>query len=384
MPDKVRWQAARKHLTLVTDGGLRLPGDPPPVFRTAPLPDGVDIQLWEQCGCDYQPPHVDGRPVPQNADPAWTQWSEDPTHTAAGKQSLRLALTRKPRSGDPGGLLGPNFYQLPHFHSGDARKDQPGFPDLLIWSERGREAWELKKMGEVPTLPQAVHMTSLGHGRGFVVRLVRPCCLLSGWVDRWLAALAGVEANLSPWAPGRGGCELDAARERRTVRALTPPPPVAAPADVDPLPAPPVAAPPRQRRLQLVPAPPGAEFDEAQASAAGRTVGYVVPMPTDTAGWRAAGQLEQWLRAAGFAASDVPWPIRFAVAESTGLLVVRVNIGSPPGPGQPPPRAWRTGTVDVPVPEDLIRTLRGDMVAAPTMPGALGFIENVRPAATIS
>jgi hypothetical protein len=368
------WHAARRYVTPVAEGGLMMPGDSLPTFRTAPLPPGVQLKLWEDCTCDYRPPQVAGRAVPRKSDPAWAEWTEDPPRTASTKQSLRLALARKPKRDDPGGLLGPNFYALGHFHSGDARREQPGFPDLPIWSPRGREMWELKAMGEVPTLPQAVHMTSLELA-GYTVRTVRPCCLLSGWVDRWLAELAGVEPTLSPWAPLTGHAEraIAAVRSLRTGGFADGPAAFAgAPGTVT------VAASlPAQRRLQLVPAPPGRDVDDDAIAAAGHAVGYLVPMPVDVDRADVTG-LEGWLRAHGFAPTDVPWPMRLVVAGS--LLLVWANTGErSPGPGQPRPRAWRMASLEQPAPEDLIFKLGGETLTAATAPALLGSLLRASP-----
>lgn len=343
--NRVRWQSARRHLTLVSDGGLLLPGEPVQTFRTAPLPDGVAPKLWEQCGCDYR---HDG---PRKTDPAFTDWSEDPARTS-GKLSLRYALS-DPRTKSDGGLLGPNFYRLGHFHSGDARHDAPGYPDLTIWGPGGREVWELKIAGAVPTLPQAVHMTAL-ELYGFTVRLVRPCCLLSGWVDRWLGVLAGVAPALSAWAPTLAAAPTGRPAPRLTIPATTLS----------------TAAP---RRLQLVPAPPGRDYDPADTTATGVAVGYLVPMPT-TGRDVERGALEAWLREHGFGAADVPWPMRLAIVGA--LLVVWANTGEPAsGPGQPRPRQWRAASLNRDVPEDLLLSLGAETLYNPSMPVVLGLLQ---------
>jgi hypothetical protein len=361
---RIRWQAARRYVTPTAAGGLLLPGDTPPVLRAAPLPAGTTVQLWEDCGCDYQPPGT------RALDPAWTGWTEDPPRTATSKQSLRLALTRKPRNGDPGGLLGPNFYALGHFHSGDATREQPGFPDLLIWSPNGREVWELKAMGAVPTWPQAVHMTAL-EAAGFVVRLVRPCCLLSGAVDRWLAALAGVDPTRSPWAP-RPRTELDTARARRA----SPPP-----AGDGPVVVPYMTPAARRARLQLVvPPPPGrAVTDDDRAIAA--AVGWLVPMPAGGNQRQVTG-VEEWLRQHDFTPAGVPWPMRIATA--AGLLVVWANSAEPAaGPGQPRPRTWRVVPLQTDPPENLLRSLGADMICAPSLRALLELMQGARPATPV-
>lgn len=364
-----RWSAARRHLTPVADGGALIVGTPQVTFRTAPLPEGVPVKLWEDCECTYRPPMIDGKPAPRRLDPAWTQWTEDPPREAgraAGKQCLRYALSDQ-RTKSDGGLLGPNFYALGHFHSGDARREQPGFPDLLIWTPLGRpnEVWELKTMGENPTLPQAHHLTALELA-GFRCRVVRPCCLLAGDVDRWLTELSGREpATPSPWAAGDPEPRAAGPGAPPTPRSLTT---TAAPA----------GAPGRKRRLAVVAeAPPGEPVNPAEP---GRAAGYLIPMPGDGTG-HLVGQLEGWLRAHGFPPYSVPWPMRIVVGER--LLVVWANTGAPGTPGQPRPRAWRSSYLESPFPEHVVPALTGDSVYAPSMSAAMSFVEAAVPMATL-
>lgn len=342
---RTRWHAARRHLTLVGDGGLAVAGAPETTFRTAPLPDGAVLKLWEDCGCDY--------PAPAGVkkdDPAWAEWTEEPPRAEDGKQSLRLALTRAPSRNHPGGLLGPNFYALGHFHSGDARREQPGFPDLMIWTPRDvpNEAWELKKMGENPTLPQAHHMTVLELA-GFRVRTVRPCCLLSGWIDRWLGVLAGREATLSQWAP-----KVD------TIRPV--PRPAGQPVGA-------TAAPARPARPSAVVDPPGLPVDD---TADGDAVAYLIPMPDAARPGPAVTEIEDWLRTVGFPPYTVPWPMRIVVGGP--LVVVWVNTGEPGRPGKPRPRTWRSSYLDRPFPAHVVAALAGDARHASSLRAAMTMI----------
>ncbi|WP_285475181.1 hypothetical protein [Actinoplanes sp. NBRC 101535] len=356
---RVPWQAARKYVTPVAEGGLLEPGGAPPVLRTAPVGD-ADVGLWEECGCDYQRPSSGGRPVPQREDPAWAGWTEDPPKTAGtGRQSLRSALTRKPRAGDLGGLLGPNFYGLGHFHSGDSRMEQPGMPDLLLWSPAGRpQAWELKAMGKVPTWPQAVTMTSMA-AAGFTVRLVRPCCLLSGWVDRWLAELAGrAPVMVSPWAGGPDRVAAPGAVVPRQGAVGVARPRVAGAVEVRRFPAP-------------APELPGMSLVEAVGvvdGLEGPCTGYLVPLPGGPSG---QAVVEAWLRAAGFTPGMVPWPMRLVAA--VGWLAVWVNLG--PGAG----RGWRVVRVESAVPERALLAMGGRAVAGRGLVAVAAAVLDARP-----
>lgn len=352
-PPRTRWGSARRHLTPVGEGGLLIAEAPATTFRTAPLPPGVPLKLWEVCECDYVPP-----PGPQRNDPAWTLWTEDPPREAgreAGKQCLRYALS-DPRRKSDGGLLGPNYYALGHFHSGDARHDAPGYPDLTIWTPYSvpNEVWELKKMGQNPTLPQAHHMTSL-EASGLRVRTVRPCCLLSGSVDRWLARLADVSPTLSQWAP-----ELTDAEREHAVRR-------AARAAIASAPGPSSA--PRRPALTVVGDPPGQPLPEETE---GTAVAYFIPMPGG-AGDGPGRELEAWLRRLGFPPVSVPWPARIVIADR--LVLVWVNTGEPAGPGRPRPRTWRMSYLDAPFPEHVVRPLGGDMQNAPSPGAAMALIQ---------
>jgi hypothetical protein len=369
---RTRWRAARTHLTPVADGGALIVGAPAATFRTAPLPDGVDVKLWEKCGCSYAPPDVGGKPVPQKADPAWAEWTEDPPKAegvAAGKRCLRYALS-DPRKKSDGGLLGPNYYGLGHFHSGDARLEAPGFTDFMIWTPLAmpNEVWELKRMGQNPTLPQAHHMTALELA-GFTVRTVRPCCLLAGDVDRWLGALSGREPTLSEWASEATPEDQAAARQRAARLA------VAGGGAVARLPG--ANRPPKQRTLAPVADPPGKPVDTAEQ---GRAAAYLIPMPAgdERCDMGAVADLEGWLRELGFPPFAVPWPMRIVVGER--VVVVWVNTGEAGKPGQPRPRTWRSSYLDRPFPEHVVEALGGDVVSAPSMPAAMALIEAATPA----
>lgn len=369
--ERTRWKAARRHLTPVAEGGELIPGAPETTFRTAPLPPGVELKLFEDCGCDYSPPIIDGKPAPQRLDPAWTEWTEDPPKDAgreAGKRALRYALS-DPRKRSDGGLLGPNYYGLGHFHSGDARHDAPGYPDLTIWTPYSipNEVWELKKMGQCPTLPQAHHMTSLEAG-GFVVRTVRPCCLLSGWVDRWLARLSGRAPTLSEWAPDMTDADREQAR-RRAARAA-----IAGGGPVAQLPgATPTAV--RARQLGVAGEAPGKPVDDQAED--GEVVAYLIPSPGGDHA-RAVADLEGWLRALGFPPYAVPWPMRIVVGER--VVVVWVNTGEPGEPGKPRPRTWRSAYLDQPFPQHVIAQLGGDARPAVSLPAGMSLIDAGAPA----
>jgi hypothetical protein len=367
---RTRWQAARRHLTPVAEGGLLVAEAPETTFRTAPLPPGVELKLFEECGCDYVAP-----PGPQKLDPAWSDWTEDPPREAgreAGKRCLRYALS-DPRRRSDGGLLGPNYYQLAHFHSGDARHDAPGYPDLTIWTPLAvpNEAWELKKMGQNPTLPQAHHMTTL-EAAGVTVRTVRPCCLLSGSVDRWLARLSGKTATLSEWAPDLTDAERLAGRQRAARTMLSAGATAAAAAEDR------AATTRPARRLAVVADPPGQPVPD---DAGGRAEAYLVPMPAG-GGDAERAQLEGWLRDVGFAPIDVPWPMRIVVGES--LVVVWVNTGEPGTPGNPRPRCWRSSYPDKPFPAHVVRPLGGAFRSASSVAAAMSLLEAATAAADLT
>jgi hypothetical protein len=356
-------RSARTHLTPVAEGGKLIPGAPAAAFTNTPLGD-LPLKLFEACECDYVPP-----PGLQKDDPAWSEWTEDPPRTDNGKQSLRMALTRSPGRRHPGGLLGPNFYALCYIHSGDPRRDTgPGFPDLLIWTPVpgvDNEVWELKVMGEKPSLPQAHHMTTL-EASGFKVRTVRPCCLLSGSVDRWLGRLSGKAPDLSEWAPG--GDRQTALQ--RAARAAIAGPPAAAPAP---------SSPPRRRQLAVVPDPPGRPVDD-QAAGDAEASAYLVPMPGGRAD-DARRQLEEWLREHGFPASSVPWPMRVVVAGP--LVVAWVNTGEPGRPGQPRPRCWRSSYLERSFPAHLVAELGGEARTAASVRAAMALIDPGAPAGNL-
>jgi hypothetical protein len=343
-----RWyRSAREELAALGD-------TPPPTFRTAPLPAGTVLELFEDCDCDYTPPG------PPASDPAWTDWTEDPPRTST-KLSLRLELTRAPTNGHPGGLIGPNFYRtVGLFHSGDARREQPGFPDLLLFTPLpvANEAWELKAMGKNPTLPQAHHMTLLKLS-GYRVRTVRPCCLLSGSVDRWLGALAGVAPTLSTWAPDLDDTARAAGRQR-TARAMLAgagrPTSPAAPATAAP-------ARPAVRRPAALEAP-GQPVDPHEP---GGATGHIIPMPVN--GGAPQAQLEAWLREHGFPPNAVPWPMRVVIGER--VLVVWANTGEPGTPGRPRPRDWRSAALIRPFPDAAAAALAGTSRPATSMPAAM-------------
>jgi hypothetical protein len=366
-PPRRRWRGARAHLTPVAEGGTAIAGAPELTFRTAPLGD-LPLKLWEECGCDYPAPTG-----PKSHDPAWAEWTEEPPRTEGAKQSLRWALTRAPGRNHPGGLLGPNFYQLGHFHSGDARREQPGFPDLTIWTPLGvpNEVWELKKMDENPSLPQAHHMTAL-EAAGFTVRTVRPCCLLSGWVDRWLARLSGKTATLSEWAPDLTDAERLAGRQRAARTMLSAGATTAAAAEDR------AATTRPARRLAVVADPPGQPVPD---DAGGRAEAYLVPMPAG-GGDAERAQLEGWLRDVGFAPIDVPWPMRIVVGES--LVVVWVNTGEPGTPGNPRPRCWRSSYPDKPFPAHVVRPLGGAFRSASSVAAAMSLLEAATAAADLT
>lgn len=284
----------------------------------------------------------------------------------------KLVKSREPawsmmeQTRDPGCLqeqfraLG-KLYQTGYQHHGDSRKACPGYPDVHLWTPRrpdggGSAFVELKRMrsgaADDPS-PDQVRVMSELIDAGHPVYLARPCCLLTGTADELFAALAGRPCRYfkrtgRPAAP-RGLEEPPAATRARGAAPTPRPRPATTLPGTDPVP-PPI---------------PGA-------------VSYEVPLPTDDHAAAAVRDLEAWLRAAGFPAAAVPFPLRIVVGPDA--IAVHVRAGRPHPGGVT--RVWRGGASATGFPPHLIartraRTTPGDLREQETSPRT-GGEETVR------
>lgn len=276
------------------------PGQELPRVPTAPLPAGVLPDPWDTCGCNYEPPQVNGKRVPQRLDPAW-QWTEEPSHRGNNIQTalrpqIQLLLWGNDRLGIEA------CYPITGFHSGDPRFDPPGMADLLLWPiGHPSAAREIKKMGRSPELHQAITLTAMARA-GCDVGIWRPCCLLSGHISRQLSAWSGVPlhrndpfARLGPAQPLTG---LAAARKLA----------VTAGAGAGPAPAAPVAC------AEVLGA-----VDDQDAT------GYVIS-PAGTVDEQTAitlARMRHWAVLHGVRRIDLMWPWRMVVTAQDIHLQVR-------------------------------------------------------------
>lgn len=231
-------------------------------------------------------------------------------------------------------------YRTGYQHSGDSRKSDSGYPDVHLWPRggapgRGSTYVELKRMDPNPSEDQVRVMAELA-AAGHPVYLVRPCCLLTGVFDQIVANVAGVQPQ---------GHYADP-RQR----------PDTAPADTSVLPtAPELAAParpvPAPRRARPQPEMPGVDPPEDIPGA----VAYVVPSSAILNDYPATVELENWLRAAGFPPTLVPFPMRIVAGD--GLVVVQVRPATE--------RVWRAAPTATPFPRKLVSRLAADVHLGP-------------------
>jgi hypothetical protein len=265
------------------------------------------------CGGSYRPHLSPTGKLIKTREPAWRMMEQ--TRDPACLQERCRALAA--------------VYQLGYQHHRNSRGSGGGYPDVHLWAPLRGSVWvELKRMRSSDRDdPSPAQVTVMGQlqDAGHLVYLARPCCLFTGAVDEVMADLAGTPCP--KWA-----------RHRRTCAPATPEPVSA-------------AAPPRTVRPAA--ALPGGDpvlFEPA--------VGYLVPMPDGDAAHRAVVVLEDWLRAAGFPATDVPFPIRVVAGDDNMSVQVRVH----PGNGE---RVWRGGVPARPFPDYLVSALDARVYAGP-------------------
>lgn len=277
--------------------------------------------LWtldqpNRCACDdtYRPQlNAKGKLV-KSRDRAW-RMPEQTSGSHCLQEQARVMAAR---------------YGLHYQHHNDSRKANAGYPDVHIWASDGRGSVyiELKTMGESPTPVQAARMASLA-AAGHPVYLGRPCCLLTGTLDQIMADRAGVEPRGEYVIAAAGAASvLPTAPELAATR--------------------PAPAPRRPRPKREL---PGTE----PPTAIPRPRGYVVSVTAAATDPAATTELEGWLRAAGFAPADVPFPIRIV----TGGDQVAVQVGTPDRT-----RVWRGGRTRTPFPEGLAERLHADVRTA--------------------
>ncbi|MER5608290.1 hypothetical protein AB0F93_03535 [Micromonospora tulbaghiae] len=268
-------------------------------------------QQRARCACDnaYRPQLNKRGKLVKRHDRAW-RMAEQTRDPGCLQEQTRAAATRYP----------PVDYQ----HHNDSRKANAGYPDVHLWApRRGSVFIELKKMGCDPSPAQVTKMTSLA-AAGHPVYLCRPCCLLTGVIDRIMATLAGCEPRGEyALAPAVAASVLPDAPEL----AATAP-----------------AAPPQPRRRPVRELPGGAPPSDIPGA-----VGYVVPMAANVADPAAVRELEGWLRAAGFPPVSVPFPIAFVTGPDRVAVLVRDADGA---------RVWRGGSPPGPLPKGLADRLR--------------------------
>jgi hypothetical protein len=252
-------------------------------------------------------------------------------------------------------------YQLPfnqiHHSAGNT---YPGYPDAHLWvpvfERDGRRLGghlfaEQKKMDRSPEPDQVRVMTEL-IAAGSAVYLWRPCCLFSGYIDRCIAAFAGVQPLSGWWT------------HRRTAEQPTKEPwqvPVPRKPKPDPAHQASAAHPAKPTRSRKGAARKSFELPgwDEPALELSPLRGYVVPMPSGSAPHEVAAgmayrKLEAWLTRAGFPPATVSVPVRFIVGRT--YLAVQVPTGLSTG-GVPAPRVWRYAAPTEPFPEDLVTQL---------------------------
>lgn len=307
-PGKAREQARtkrraghRKHLAAVASGDTSLEVV---VFPTAPLPAGMQPLPWNVCGCSYRPPEVDGRKVPQRLDPVWEFTEDPPPDRRQTRPALRKIVQRMLWGGKQGKIILPPLYPVGGFHSGDPRYEKPGFPDLILWPSARPMVRELKRMGKVPELAQATHMTSM-HVAGWDVGLWRPCCLLSGRISAELARAAGTDLHPHDEYAGY------------RVRALP---------DIGPVRPAASRSAPAAAGVPLKPMPEPLAGDLAGQGA----IGYLIdPGGTVTeAEGGDIGVLWRWLRAVGIAPVATTRPIMLVATDTRVHIRIRTPAGA--------------------------------------------------------
>lgn len=150
--------------------------------RCAPVKGDPEAIDWEFHECGYVPrPGKDGRPLPKsgpNAEPAWT-WTEEANRSR--KPVLRTAVKS----------LALEVYRIGYRHNLIELHQEGGFPDDQYWGPGGQIIRELKAMRPDWKRGQKQHLLSLQEA-GLDVAVWFPCCLLSGFIDEEMAAVAGV------------------------------------------------------------------------------------------------------------------------------------------------------------------------------------------------
>jgi hypothetical protein len=153
--------------------------------KCAPVIGDPHALDWEAHDCGYVPrTGPGGKKLPKsglNAEPAW-RWTEE--KGTSGRPYLRAEVKS----------LALNVYHLGYRHSLIELHQEGGFPDDMYWGRHGPKMIirELKAMRPDWKRGQKQHLLSLLEAEQNVA-VWYPCCLLSGWIDEEMAALAGVE-----------------------------------------------------------------------------------------------------------------------------------------------------------------------------------------------
>lgn len=306
-------------------------------MNTATLPTPL---LWDptqptRCACDdrYKPQLTKGKLV-KSRDRAW-RMAEQTRDPQCLQEQARAASKRYP--------------PLVYVHHNDSRKANSGYPDVHLWAPDGRGSVyiELKKMRHTndptcdPSPAQIAIMASLA-AAGHLVYLGRPCCLLTGVIDRIMADRAGMEPRGEYVIAALGGGTV-----LPTANVVPAAPELA-------------ATPPPPRRPD--PEMPGTEPPDDISKA----VGYLVPMTAVVTDPEAMREVEGWLRAAGFPPTSVPFPLRIVAGGDQVAVLVRAADGK---------RVWRGGRTRSPFPDALIQRLRADTFALGSYRAAREFVE---------
>lgn len=303
------------------------------------------------CGGIYQPILTRGKLV-KTRDPAWSMKEDVRDTNCLQRHCRKLAQA----------------YRCGIQHHRYSKSAAPGYPDCHLWCALrpdggGGSAYiELKRMGENPTDAQVRVMAELQDATpGGPVYLARPCCLLTGVIDEMLAELSG-----RPCLDIRDGRAFTAVE----VPAAAPVPRPARSTQ----PARPPAPPPRRAPLYRLPPLPGTDPQPFAPA-----TGYVIANPQwSTIAWSAIIHVERWLRAAGFAPTDVPFPMRLIVGD--GRLHVQCRVGlARQGNNE---RVWREGTPAEPLPQHLLAALDAEQVDGESSDAVAARIADVTPAPT--